>query len=357
MHKNNNFDFLRFLFAVFVVISHAYPLSGDSETSQWIYQISNGQIVWAQLGLSGFFIISGYFIFQSLQRSKNIFDYLKKRFLRLFPALFVVLLITLLLSPLVYNGNIPFYKNMEVYTYLPNNLSLYNFQSGIKGIFDNNPYHAINGSLWTIRYEFSLYLALMLLFYFTKNKALTIILLGSTLVILLITYNFFIQRFAGSSILGMQGYHIFNLGTFFVCGSFLAVVEFEKVKSKWILYVSILFLLASIYFEFYNEVKHVLFTILILSIGFTALPFISNFGRIGDMSYGIYIYSFPVQQTLVYFFKLSTLELMLHSIIISILFGYLSWHLIEKRALQYKEVSILSLKKISLLNINPINEK
>lgn len=338
MHKNNNFDFLRFLFAIFVVISHAYPLSGDSETSQWIYQISNGQIVLAQIGLSGFFIISGYFIFQSLQRCKNVFDYLKKRFLRLFPALFVVLFITLLLSPLVYNGNIPFYKNIEVYTYFPNNVLLYNFQSGIKGIFDNNPYHAINGSLWTIRYEFSLYVALMLLFYFRNNKGITKILLGSALIILLVTYNFFIQRFTGSSILGMQGYYILNLGTFFVCGSFLAAVEFEKVKSKWILYGSILFLLTSIYFEFYNEVKHVLFTILILSIGFTALPIISNFGRIGDMSYGIYIYSFPIQQTLVYFFKLDTINLMIYSLVISILFGYLSWHFIEKRALKFKNV-------------------
>ena len=78
MKKNNNFDFLRFLFAVFVVISHSYPLSGSNETFQWIYQISNGQLVLARIGLDGFFIISGYFIFQSLQRSKTLFSYYKK---------------------------------------------------------------------------------------------------------------------------------------------------------------------------------------------------------------------------------------------------------------------------------------
>ena len=170
MNKNNNFDFLRFLFALLVVISHSYPLSGSNESSQWIYQVTNGQIVLAQIGLSGFFIISGYFIFQSLKRSNSIIDYFKKRFLRLFPALIVVLFLTMVLAPFVYNSETPFFQNAEIYTYFPNNLSLYHLQPSIKGIFDTNSYHAINGSLWTIRYEFSLYIALSLLFFFRKQK-------------------------------------------------------------------------------------------------------------------------------------------------------------------------------------------
>lgn len=336
-HKYNNFDFLRFLFAVFVVISHSYALSGDNEVGEGVNWLSKGQMSFSSIGLSGFFVISGFFIFQSLQRSENLLDYLKNRFLRLFPALFVVLLVSLLLSPLVYNGDTPFLENLQVYTYLPNNLSLYLFQSGIKGIFDANPYHSINGSLWTIRYEFSLYLALVLLFYIKGNKVITQTLLGLALTILLITYNFFLERFAGSSILGMQGYHILNLGTFFVCGSFLASIEFKKYNSKWILYVSMILLLVSIYYHFYSEVKHILLTIIVMSVGFMPLPFFSDFGRIGDMSYGIYIYSFPIQQTLVYFFKLHTYDLMLYSVFISIGFGYLSWDLIEKKALSFKK--------------------
>ena len=257
-----------------------------------------------------------------------------------------MLLITLLLSPIVYNGDIPFCKNLQVYSYLPNNLSLYLFQSGIKGIFDTNPYHAINGSLWTIRYEFSLYIALVLLFYFKENKIIIQVLLGLTIAISLVIFNFFIARFAGASILGMQGYHILNLGTFFICGSFLASIEFEKINRKWILYLSILLLMVSIHYHFYSEVKHILFTILILLIGFTPLPFFSNFGRIGDMSYGIYIYSFPIQQTLMWFFKMDVYTLMLTSLILSILFGYMSWHVIEKKALKYKYKSFFSLKYI-----------
>lgn len=340
MNKNNNFDFLRFLFAIFVVISHCYQLSGGSETSQWIYQNTNGQIVLARIGLDGFFVISGFFIFQSLQRSKSLLNYYKKRFLRLFPALFVVLLMTLLLAPFVYKGTVPIYENLEVYTYLPYNLSLYNFQPVINGIFDTNPYHSINGSLWTIRYEFSLYIALSLLYLFRNDKRIVKVLLVVCFVVFLILYNFYLGSFAGSKIFGMLGYEILDLGTFFICGSVLAVFGFGKIKSKWLLLIAILILAVSIYLNFYSVVKHIILPVIILCIGFMPLPFFSNFGKIGDMSYGIYIYSFPVQQTLMYFFAFGLYQLMFWSIIISILSGFLSWHLIEKKALKYKNIAI-----------------
>jgi peptidoglycan/LPS O-acetylase OafA/YrhL len=340
MNKNNNFDFLRFLFAILVVISHAYPLSGDNETSQWIYQITNGQMVLASIGLNGFFIISGFFIFHSLQRSTSLYDYYKKRLLRLFPALFILLLITVILAPFVYKGTIPFYYNREVYTYLPNNLSLYNFQSGIKGIFDKNNYHAINGSLWTIRYEFSLYIALSLLFFFRKKTGVVRIMLFIAFAVLYVLYNFFLQKFAGFSVLGMQGLNILNLGAFFVCGSLLAALQFENSEHKALLFIAVLIFILAVYFHFYDAIKHLILPIIILLIGFMPLPFFSTFGKYGDMSYGVYIYSFPVQQVLMHLFKLNSYELMISSLIFSILFAYLSWHLIEKKALKYKNITI-----------------
>lgn len=287
-----------------------------------------------------FFIISGYFIYQSLQRSSSLFSYYKKRFLRLFPALFVVLIITLLLSPFVYEGNVSFFENKEVYTYLPNNLSLYGFQPVINGIFDNNPYHSINGSLWTIRYEFSLYITLSVLIVFRKYQQVKVVLLGLCFLCFFVVYNMFLYRFSGSSILGMNGYEILDLGTFFICGSLLASLNFEKISKKWLLALTVSITIAAIYFNVYDLVKHIVLPVTILSFGFIPLPFFSTFGKIGDMSYGIYIYSFPVQQTLMHFYKLNVLQLIFWSVLLSILFGYLSWHLVEKKALRYKNISI-----------------
>lgn len=335
--KNNNFDFLRVLFALFVVIAHSYPLSGSSITNQLIYQWTNGQIELSNIGLNGFFIISGYLIFKSLERCTTIYNYLWKRILRLFPALFIVLLLTILLAPLVYENQIAYNKNNEVLTYLPRNLSLYNLQFGINGIFESNPHpKAINGSLWTICYEFTLYLILSVLF-FIKSRYIRLSILLIGFIFMLFCYNFLMEKYGAIYIFGMQVLHFFNLGTFFIAGSLLAVVNFEIIKYKFFAFVFIFILvLIALHFNLYDHIKHILLTLLVLLFGLMAINPIDKINVIGDISYGVYIYSFPIQQTLMYCLKLNTIALIISSVLISILFGYFSWHLIEKRMLILK---------------------
>src|SRR5690606_24424688 len=100
---------------------------------------------------------------------------------------------------------------------------------------------------------------------------------------------------------------------------------------------SIVFL-SSLYFNCYDLLKHIVLPFLVLLLGFLPVRGIKCFGKLGDASYGIYIYSFPIQQTLVWFFKMDASILMIYSILLSIVFGYLSWHLIEKRALRLKKI-------------------
>ncbi len=140
----------------------------------------------------------------------------------------------------------------------------------------------------------------------------------------------------------MQGYHILNFSAFFISGSLLASLSFEKLiaKGKYstliLALIMILILMISIYFNYFGNIKHIVFTMVILLIGFMPIPLLSDFRKIGDMSYGIYIYAFPIQQTLMHFFEFNTYQLMASSLCGSIVCGYFSWHLIEKRALKYK---------------------
>lgn len=79
--------------------------------------------------------------------------------------------------------------------------------------------------------------------------------------------------------------------------------------------------------------------VLVILLGKSSTRYLNKVGEvIGDTSYGIYIYSFPIQQTLMYFFKLDTALLFMLSLPLSILLGYVSWHLIEKKALGYKDL-------------------
>jgi peptidoglycan/LPS O-acetylase OafA/YrhL len=149
-------------------------------------------------------------------------------------------------------------------------------------------------------------------------------------------FNFGLDRFGGSKLFGLQGFPLFNLGGFFMMGVLLAVLDFKDWNNKWILGLGVILLGVSLYFNFYSIVKHVVFPIVILGIGFTAIKGVSSFGKYGDPSYGIYIYAFPIQQILVFYFKLDLVEFIILSTFLSIIIGYLSWHLVEKRALRYK---------------------
>jgi len=170
LKQTNNFDFLRIVFSIFVIITHAYPLSG-MPSNDWISQISDHQMSFSYLGVAGFFAISGYLVMQSLSRSSSLKEYFLKRILRIYPALIGVLVLTVLLGPFVYSGSLANYlHNSSVWSYVPFNLTLFKLQYSIKGIFEDNPYASvINGSLCTLPYEVLLYLLLSALFYLSRT--------------------------------------------------------------------------------------------------------------------------------------------------------------------------------------------
>jgi len=335
IHKNN-FDFLRLIFSLFVIITHSYPLTGLPE-ADWLYQITNGQLSFSYLGVRGFFILSGYLIFQSQLRSKGILDYFWKRGLRLFPGLAVALFMTIVIAYFVYEGGgfQSFISNKNVWTYLPYNLRLIWPQLGINGVFEHNPFPSvINGSIWTIQYEFLCYV-LIAIFFFIKRKQ--IIWIGGIFVFFFICRVFFFESLADYRFIMISG-DIIEFSVFFFSGSLLAAIKIENFKNQRILaIVSTIILIFSLYFNFFIISRLIFLPIVIIITGLSATPVLKDIGKkIGDLSYGIYIYAFPVQQTLVYFFNMNHISLMLCSTIITLGFGFASWHLIEKRALKFK---------------------
>lgn len=336
----NNFDFLRFIFASFVIISHSYALSGSTE-GDILSRITKSQMNFSYIGVHGFFIISGYLIFNSLLRCKGLADYYWKRLLRLYPALFVVLLLTVLLAPAVYESSVPYLHNKSVYSYIPQNLTLFFRQKGIDGVFESNPYkHSINGSLWTICYEFSMYIMVSFLFFIRKKKFMKIV------VILLFIVSYTLTIFHPDFLFGvfrrmeLGSGSFYNLMCFFTAGMVLTYLDIKSRKTENILIIlSFIVLALSIYMGFFTYASYITIPILVILLGKRSTQYINRLGEVvGDTSYGIYIYSFPVQQTLMYFFKLDPVLLMIITLPLSFLLGYISWHLIEKKALQHKDL-------------------
>lgn len=349
MHKNN-FDFLRLLFASLVVVHHCYPIAGISEQDPLFY-FSNGTLSYSYIGVRGFFIISGYLIFQSLMRSENITDYMVKRVLRIYPALILVLIMTVIACAFVFDGSFTAYvSNKSVWTYIPVNCSLFKLQQTISGVFESNPLKGgINGSLWTIGYEFSMYLFLVPLFFLKHRKDST-----KRGVIAGIVLLFLIMRIALEGRTNLPHIGVISLGQWchfgllFMSGALLSVFHIERHPQRHIiLLISAILFFALMRWQHFELLQYFLFPPLVIIAGAAAIKGISEVGTIfGDVSYGTYIYGFPIQQMLMFYFHFNVLTLLLVSLPLSLILGWISWHLVEKHALAKKKALYLKLKSI-----------
>lgn len=212
--------------------------------------------------------------------------------------------------------------------------------SNLPGVFTNNPTTAVNGSLWTLRYELLLYGLLSLLYFVPASKRRIII--PTALIILLFSlllgrYNVIPLNASHQKFL----YYFVVLGSYFVGGALLSL--FPKVLNKRktiLLFLSTVIFLASLFF-FQKEltVFSVLsFTVMVITFGLHYFP-VLNFSRYtGDISYGTYIYAYPIQQALIVWLQPeNVLVLMLPAFLLSWIAGLLSWHLVEQKFIRRKQ--------------------
>ncbi len=334
--QQNSYNFLRLLFAILVIITHAYPLTGLEECDL-LCKITKGQMVFSNIGLAGFFSLSGYLIYQSAERSKNWIDYMWRRCLRIFPALAVVLIITILILPLFYISEIPYWQNSSVWTYFPFNMSLFFLQFSIPGVFDFNPVGGIvNGSLWTLAYEFSFYILVSFFVFIRKKNPL------KKTGVLFLFIAFFIGNVFFKEIVSQYGYilsakWLLEFGCYFFTGMLIYEFKLDRWVRKPIVLVFLFLTIGlSLFFQTMQFVPFLLCPF-IIGIGSFYNQYINKMmDKLGDISYGVYIYGFPVQQALVFSLNLNYIALIFATLPIVFVLGYLSWHLIEKRAMNYK---------------------
>src|SRR5437016_2838248 len=150
--RENNFDWLRFLLAALVIFSHSFPLSGAGNAREPLYRLTRGQATFGEIAVDGFFIISGFLITWSWFNSSNLRKFLWKRACRIYPAFIAVLLITFaILIPLNMDNPRLLLNRHELLRMLWGTISLKGYEHS--ATFPHNSIHAVNGSLWSIRFE------------------------------------------------------------------------------------------------------------------------------------------------------------------------------------------------------------
>jgi len=165
--RHNNFDALRLIAAVSVIFSHSFLVAEGTQNREWLIVLTGNQCILGLTGVFIFFAISGFLVTQSFEQTPNPLHYLAKRALRIFPGLFIATLISaFVLGPLVTTLPLGAYLSRpEAYEYVIGNTLLDQSVHELPGVsFADNPVGLeINGSLWTLRLEFTMYLMVLVL--------------------------------------------------------------------------------------------------------------------------------------------------------------------------------------------------
>lgn len=337
--RKNNFDILRFLCAVFVIISHSYALLGLKD-SELLLKLTNN-IIWSDLGLCGFFSISGYLIYKSLTTSKNILSYLGKRALRIFPGLLVCLILVVCACSFVYSGDGNYWTQKESYTFVLSNFLLYPIQWDISGVFDSNPISIVNGSLWTLPYEFTMYIILILLL-LLRNDLVKKVFVVITICALLLKNTIFAYNFNNTDIFYLNVTSFSRFAQYFAVGVFLQMISISSWSKKIKNIITVISLLLSVGFIVLKITPLAMLCLSIMFILFGEMCWEKVYDfihKIGDLSYGTYIYAFPISQILIVSFNsnISPTMLTILTILLVLPIAYLSWRFIEQPALTLKK--------------------
>ena len=330
----NNFALLH-LFAAFMVIwGHCFSLSGAGIVAPFIFDDSIHSV-----GVKMLFIISGYLTAISFFHTKKTRNYYIKRVLRIYPPFAACILLSVfLLFFLSGEKSFPSYIKSAL-PYLKTNLS-FKISYTIPGVFADNPYkNAINGALWTLPVEFCLQLILPFLLFPTK-KLKNRKIYASVLYLLFLVANIGLDRFYSFKFEfhGLDFRYLITLGVYFYAGSFFACLDRETLTrfcrcDLSLLGAATILLFGSSYPS--NYLSPLVLPYIVITMALVAPAVFSDFCNKHDIAYGLYLFGFPIQQTIMHFAtknnsKPGPLYLLLYTTPFVILLAVLQKKLLEK---------------------------
>lgn len=330
----NNFDVIRFIAAVAVIVSHSVPLSEGPGRPEPLWMSTHSQSTLGGVAVAVFFVVSGFLITQSYERTRSAAAFACSRLLRIFPGLAVMIIFTaFVLGPI--ETSLPlgrYFTDPRTYSYLLT-ITLHNSASrSLPGVFTSNAFFGvINGSVWTLEAEVLCYvlvgvLGLLGFLRSTVVAALFVVAIAVPFLRLPI-------RATWEADIELFGY--------FAAGMLLYTLRCKTpLIGRFALGGCGLLFLAAVSGFGFRPMVAISGSYIILWVAFTdRLPW-SRFARFGDVSYGVYIYAFPIQQAVVHAFG-GSMDPMANVLIATPLVlacAFASWHLVEKRALRLKKI-------------------
>lgn len=330
LRNKNSLNFLRLVLSIFVIIGHAFPL---------VLKTNSAFESFADIAVNLFFCISGYLILASAQRG-NVLSYLWRRFLRIFPGLWVALLfVAFIASPIAFalNHGEGSWSIRLALEYFFKNSDLINLQWGVGNSPTGVPLSgAWNGSLWTLHFEFLAYLLLIPLAFFPWIKKYQRFTVTACFILSLGMHPLLSNIEANTN----YYWHLARLIPLFLAGSVLYVWGNKIRVNSTATFICIVITAVS---QFVLPEVLLPYTQLFFTYAVLGLASILNiyWGYRNDLSYGVYVYAFPIQQLLLILGTASAglLINIFATAILSMGLAYLSWNFVEKPALKLKNIA------------------
>lgn len=329
----NNLDALRVFAALMVIYGHGSVLSGAEAAGIW-------GVPFARVGLDVFFSVSGYLVTASWERNPRLGTFLLKRALRIFPGLIACVLATVVvLGPLLTCLPLRAYlTDWGTFAYL-GNIALYS-ELYLPGVFGGlREEGAVNGSLWSLLPEFACYLTVPIFALIAARLRVAALVAAAML-----CGTAGLAMFYG----GVEAIGLFHLdlryalveAPFFFVGAGLYLLDRRFGDPFWRPDLCLLFFsgnyVISAWLDWWN-IPFEWFTLpyMVLAFGRMSLAGVRRTARFGDLSYGLYLYAFPVQQAVLAIWPQAGNPVLLCTTL-TVPLAALSWHLIERPAIAWR---------------------
>jgi peptidoglycan/LPS O-acetylase OafA/YrhL len=332
----NNFNAIRLLLSLLVVLSHSYEIHDNGRANEpltaWLGTLSFGD-----LAVNGFFMVSGYLILKSWSNTQDLAKFTRRRLLRIAPAFWVAYLVSgLVIGPLFYRGA-GYWHALDWPLYM---LGLVSFsQPATPPVFTQSVFSGVNVSLWSIQYELACY-ALVAITGFIGRQHLKRYWSGLLLV-------FAALHLAGKfpSLFHLEPYaHLLAKGFirlpmyFLAGGMFHLYPKLLSHQYRWLMPLAALTLCLGLPQPEWADLSLAIGgSFMLIRAANQAAPALLEKLTRTDISYGLYLYAWPASQA---FYEWMPGQSPVSNFICASLagawLGFLSWKLVEAPALRFK---------------------
>lgn len=283
------FDGLRLVAAVSVLFSHAFLIAEGTEAREPLHALLGRGNILGLYGVFTFFIISGFLLTRSLSQRPDLVQFSINRTLRILPGfLFCLAATSLVIGALVTPLDLlSYYAQPEVYRYVASSLMCLCDSWENPFLFAADPKLAgvKNGSLWSLSYEVLSYVFLLWLWALLRRPMLVAAAIGAVAVATVLS------PFANKAIPGVA----YTL-PYFAAGVIMQIVHQRFGTTRLVALASVVLLCASAFVGLQQYAFAVFGAYLVVFLA--ERPNLgSRFARRwGDMSYGLYLFGWPVEQ-------------------------------------------------------------